>query len=104
MPATPPWSEMRESVIADMSGLISRHAALKSGGTLMMTMRACRSAVMIGTALELSKMKQIVSQLARLDQPWNCPHGRPTLRHLVDLEQLANTAAATEFEQSRLLT
>ena len=63
----------------------------------MFAMRACRSAVMIGTALEHSKMKQIVSQLARLDQPWNCPHGRPTLRHLVSLNDLAQQPASRAF-------
>ena len=60
-------------------------------------MRACRSAVMIGTALEPAKMRTLVSQLARLDQPWNCPHGRPTLRHLVSLDALAQQAAAKAF-------
>ena len=63
----------------------------------MFAMRACRSAVMIGTALEHSKMKQLVSQLARLDQPWNCPHGRPTLRHLVSLDDLAQQPASRAF-------
>ena len=67
----------------------------------MFAMRACRSATMIGTHLDLPKMRQLTRQLATLDQPWNCPHGRPTLRHLVDLKQLANTPAATEFESSR---
>lgn len=22
-----------------------------------------------------------------IDQPWNCPHGRPTMRHLLNLSQ-----------------
>ena len=51
----------------------------------MFAMRACRSAVMIGTALDQPKMTSLVRQAATLEQPWNCPHGRPTLRHLVDL-------------------
>lgn len=50
--------------------------------------RACRSAVMIGTALRESEMSAIVSQLATIDQPWNCPHGRPTMRHLADISRL----------------
>jgi DNA mismatch repair protein PMS2 len=44
--------------------------------------KACRSAIMIGTALSLSQMTRLLNQLASLDQPWNCPHGRPTMRHL----------------------
>ena len=63
----------------------------------MFAMRACRSAIMIGTALEPSKMRQLVLQLAQLDQPWNCPHGRPTIRHLCDMEALSQTGAARAF-------
>ncbi|KAL7682364.1 putative ribosomal protein S5 domain 2-type [Plasmopara halstedii] len=50
--------------------------------------RACRSSIMIGTALHKEDMQKIVRNLSELDQPWNCPHGRPTLRHLVDLTHL----------------
>ena len=24
-------------------------------------------------------------RMGTMDQPWNCPHGRPTMRHLSDL-------------------
>jgi DNA mismatch repair protein PMS2 len=50
--------------------------------------RACRTAVMIGTALTRSQMEQSVRNMAEMDQPWNCPHGRPTLRHLINLQML----------------
>ena len=50
--------------------------------------RACRTAVMIGTAMNKSQMKTILQQMSKMDQPWNCPHGRPTLRHLVNLQLL----------------
>jgi DNA mismatch repair protein PMS2 len=56
---------------------------------------------MIGTALDAAKMSALTRQLSTLDQPWNCPHGRPTLRHLIDLARLAETPAARAFEQSR---
>ncbi|CAI5746883.1 unnamed protein product [Peronospora destructor] len=55
----------------------------------MFASRACRSSIMIGTALHKEEMQKIVQNLSGLDQPWNCPHGRPTLRHLVDLLHLA---------------
>lgn len=31
---------------------------------------------------------QILEHLVGLNSPWNCPHGRPTMRHLVDLTTL----------------
>jgi DNA mismatch repair protein PMS2 len=51
----------------------------------MYASRACRSAIMIGTALKQAEMEGVVHRLQGVEQPWNCPHGRPTLRHLVDL-------------------
>lgn len=44
--------------------------------------KACRTAWMIGTALEYRHMRDIVNNLTTLRQPWNCPHGRPTMRWL----------------------
>ncbi|XP_075524207.1 LOW QUALITY PROTEIN: DNA mismatch repair protein PMS1 [Primulina tabacum] len=51
----------------------------------MLASRACRSSVMIGDSLGRSEMQKILRHLADLRSPWNCPHGRPTMRHLVDL-------------------
>lgn len=51
-------------------------------------LRACRLSIMIGLALLKSTMSQVVLHLSSLDRPWNCPHGRPTFRHLADLEGL----------------
>jgi DNA mismatch repair protein PMS2 len=58
----------------------------------MFATRACRSSVMIGTALDRTAMNRIVKRLQGIDQPWNCPHGRPTMRHLVDITPLAVAA------------
>ncbi|KAJ1934882.1 hypothetical protein GGF37_006205, partial [Kickxella alabastrina] len=48
----------------------------------MFASRACRRSTMIGDSLSLTQMKAIVRHLSDLDHPWNCPHGRPTMRHL----------------------
>ncbi|PRW39172.1 mismatch repair endonuclease PMS2 [Chlorella sorokiniana] len=48
----------------------------------MLASRACRSSIMIGKALHPRTMRQILDHLANLEAPWNCPHGRPTMRHL----------------------
>ena len=54
----------------------------------MFASRACRSAIMIGTAMQHHEMKSVVGRLEKIEQPWNCPHGRPTMRHLVDLHSI----------------
>ncbi|PHH52447.1 Mismatch repair endonuclease PMS2 [Ceratocystis fimbriata CBS 114723] len=51
----------------------------------MFAMRACRSSVMIGKALTQGQMETLVRHMGELDKPWNCPHGRPTMRHLCSL-------------------
>ena len=48
----------------------------------MVCSRACRMSIMIGDDLNESQMKKVVKNLTGLDQPWNCPHGRPTLVRL----------------------
>ena len=53
----------------------------------MFASRACRSSIMIGTALSKNEMEKIVSRLADVEHPWNCPHGRPTLRHVGNVLQ-----------------
>lgn len=50
-----------------------------------MATKACRSSIMIGAVLNDKMMRGIVDHLGTLDQPWNCPHGRPTLRYLGNL-------------------
>lgn len=49
-------------------------------------MKACRTSMMVGTALNKSTMRKIVDHMSGLVHPWNCPHGRPTMRHLYSLK------------------
>eukprot|EP00835_Amoeboradix_gromovi_P003828 NODE_269_length_12236_cov_0.516932.p2 type:complete len:552 gc:universal NODE_269_length_12236_cov_0.516932:10230-11885(+) len=44
--------------------------------------KACRSSIMIGDVLQHQEMRQIVHNLSKLDKPWKCPHGRPTVKLL----------------------
>ncbi|KAJ1958594.1 ATP-binding mismatch repair protein [Linderina pennispora] len=53
----------------------------------MFASRACRKSVMIGDPLSSAQMRRIVANLSGLDHPWNCPHGRPVMRHLFHLPQ-----------------
>lgn len=51
----------------------------------MFAMRACRSSIMIGKTLTTRQMQRVVQNMGTIDKPWNCPHGRPTMRHLMSL-------------------
>ena len=53
----------------------------------MLANRACRSSIMVGRTLDQKTMKKVVTNLATLESPWNCPHGRPTLRFVKKLNQ-----------------
>ncbi|KAJ5773388.1 DNA mismatch repair protein C-terminal [Penicillium paradoxum] len=67
----------------------------------MFAMRACRSSIMIGKTLTLRQMQRVVQNMGTIDKPWNCPHGRPTMRHLMSLGQWDEW---NEFEESEGLT
>jgi DNA mismatch repair protein PMS2 len=62
----------------------------------MFASRACRSSVMIGTALKKTDMQTLVKHMGEMEQPWNCPHGRPTMRHLVNLRMLERSEDGEE--------
>lgn len=40
---------------------------------------ACKAAIKANDALNIEEMKALVEQLRYIDEPFNCPHGRPTI-------------------------
>ena len=36
----------------------------------------------------LTRSVQILRHMSTIEQPWNCPHGRPTMRHLCDISEV----------------
>lgn len=64
----------------------------------MLASRACKSSIVIGDPLGRNEMQKILENLSRLKSPWNCPHGRPTMRHLVDLRTVHRRIEADENE------
>ncbi|KAJ1279757.1 hypothetical protein BS78_04G179800 [Paspalum vaginatum] len=63
----------------------------------MLASRACRMSTMIGDPLTNAEMKKILRNLTGLRSPWNCPHGRPTMRHLADLRTINNKGTNMAF-------
>ncbi|XP_067100331.1 mismatch repair endonuclease PMS2 [Osmerus mordax] len=69
-------------MLSDSPGVMCRPSRVRH----MFASRACRKSVMIGTPLSVSEMKKLVLHMGEIEQPWNCPHGRPTMRHLANLD------------------
>uniref|UniRef100_A0A3P8RK93 Mismatch repair endonuclease PMS2 n=1 Tax=Amphiprion percula TaxID=161767 RepID=A0A3P8RK93_AMPPE len=69
-------------MLSDSPGVMCRPSRVRQ----MFASRACRKSVMIGTALSVSEMKKLVVHMGQIEHPWNCPHGRPTMRHLANLD------------------
>ncbi|KAK3852034.1 hypothetical protein Pcinc_041360 [Petrolisthes cinctipes] len=89
------WEFGREDVeelifmLSDAPGVDCRPSRVRA----MFASRACRSAVMIGTALTVPQMTRLVQHMGEMEHPWNCPHGRPTMRHLLCMDMLSATSA-----------
>lgn len=62
----------------------------------ILAMKACRMSIMIGQYLNRLTMTKILNNLSELDKPWNCPHGRPTVRYLNNLNNVKDKV--TDYE------
>lgn len=72
-------------MLSDSPGVSCRPSRVRQ----MFASRACRTSIMVGTALTVAAMKKLVNHMGEIDHPWNCPHGRPTMRHLINLQRLS---------------
>ncbi|KAI8868003.1 hypothetical protein GQ42DRAFT_125852 [Ramicandelaber brevisporus] len=98
-----------DHVMFNMTDLIEIIEQLNSGAPAgsvrcararkMFASRACRMSTMIGDPLNMQNMRKIVTSLGRLDNPWNCPHGRPTVRHLANIANVTSTQAGRDVQK-----
>uniref|UniRef100_A0A8C3YHS2 PMS1 homolog 2, mismatch repair system component n=1 Tax=Catagonus wagneri TaxID=51154 RepID=A0A8C3YHS2_9CETA len=72
-------------MLSDSPGVMCRPSRVRQ----MFASRACRKSVMIGTALNTSEMRRLITHMGEMDHPWNCPHGRPTMRHIANLDVIS---------------
>jgi DNA mismatch repair protein PMS2 len=76
--------------LEELLALLSDHAGSEiprpSKVRRMFAMRACRSSIMVGKTLTNKQMTNVIRHMGQIDKPWNCPHGRPTMRHLFGLD------------------
>jgi DNA mismatch repair protein PMS2 len=73
---------LAESPTLNESSIVPRPTKVRK----MFAMRACRSSIMIGKTLSRRQMSDVLRHMGEIDKPWNCPHGRPTMRHLTSLD------------------
>ncbi|KAK5053079.1 hypothetical protein LTR84_002053 [Exophiala bonariae] len=74
-------------LLAEAPGTGSSEVTRPSKVRKMFAMRACRSSIMIGKTLSWKQMQKVVAHMGTIDKPWNCPHGRPTMRHVCSLSK-----------------
>ncbi|XP_062820498.1 mismatch repair endonuclease PMS2 isoform X1 [Anolis carolinensis] len=72
-------------MLSDSPGVMCRPSRVRQ----MFASRACRKSVMVGTALNAKEMKKLITHMGEIEHPWNCPHGRPTIRHLANLDLIS---------------
>ncbi|NWS44692.1 PMS2 endonuclease, partial [Probosciger aterrimus] len=72
-------------MLSDCPGVMCRPSRVRQ----MFASRACRKSVMIGTALNVQEMRKLITHMGEIEHPWNCPHGRPTMRHIVNLDLIS---------------
>jgi DNA mismatch repair protein MutL len=75
--------QVEQAVIEDIiSDLLEERGGPASAGErkeLITTIIACRGAIKAGDMLSQDQMERLVAQLFTCEQPYTCPHGRPTI-------------------------
>lgn len=93
----PAWMSMvkREQFLQDLFSWYQDHKQvdMKELRRHLIATCACHSSVRFNHALGLAEMKKVIDDLAECDQPYHCPHGRPTVISM-SLKELAK-----EFER-----
>lgn len=69
----------------DQSTQRQKHITRPTRTRRLLASRACRSSIMIGKTLQKRQMQMVVRHMGEIEKPWNCPHGRPTMRHVLGL-------------------
>ncbi|KAM6379192.1 mismatch repair endonuclease PMS2 isoform 1-T1 [Pluvialis apricaria] len=91
LPTSKNWTSSPQDIdelifmLSDCPGVMCRPSRVRQ----MFASRACRKSVMIGTALNVQEMRKLVTHMGEIEHPWNCPHGRPTMRHIVSLDLIS---------------
>ena len=76
-----------EAFLGDLFGQLNDHPDLTDYNTLdKIITRSCKSAVKGGDVLDAAEIHALIAQLKLCDNPFSCPHGRPTFIKLTRYE------------------
>ncbi len=85
----PAFMEMKEAedFLNDLFNQFSDRPDMQNQAVLdKIIMRSCKSAVKGGDKLTASEIDSLIEQLKRCDNPFSCPHGRPTFVKMTKYE------------------
>lgn len=88
VPADLPHIASRD-VLSDLIASLRKETAANSSETVFLEKLAsmsCKAAVKGGRSISAAEAKQLVEDLFGLENPFNCPHGRPTLIKMTKYE------------------
>lgn len=74
-----------EDIVEIVNGVLDdiRHSdapkAKQGKSEMILHYMSCRSAIKFGQKLSIDEMDTLLSQLQKIDRPYTCPHGRPTM-------------------------
>ncbi len=79
----------KEELLKEMIGGLSEDTGLSSDISLLedrVATMACKAAVKGGSRLSYKEIVNLIDEMLRLDNPFNCPHGRPTIIEITKSE------------------
>jgi hypothetical protein len=94
-------TQTQHSSQSQTAGIQGSNLARLPKAIAMFASRACRNSIMIGHALSRKQMETVVSKMQNVDQPWDCPHGRPTIRHVTNVNHMLGQ---DEMEEAKYRT
>lgn len=70
-----------EQLLADVVEAIMEHGRINDAKTkhALASLLACKAAIKAGERLSTEAMETLMARLAEADEPYTCPHGRPTV-------------------------
>jgi len=83
------FGNLKSTVLLDVLNEIQKKNILDEEVEMRITKKACKASITAGDVLTIPQIRQILDDLNDCENPYTCPHGRPTIIELsiADLEK-----------------